>query len=107
MKTKTAFILAVLTLTAFGATAQAKPHSAAQLRDLSRQAAANAQICVPSLPTAGNAYESVFVGTTIVSQPGPRSISGPVRHGLLLGRTRHEPGESRAHLPGPTARPSG
>jgi|HubBroStandDraft_4_1064222.scaffolds.fasta_scaffold1112350_2 hypothetical protein len=65
MKTKLAFIiLGALALTAFGATAQAKPHSAVQLRDLSRQAAANAQIRVPSTP--------------ILPQPGPRPVSGPV-----------------------------
>jgi hypothetical protein len=70
MKMKTAFILlSALALTAFGATAQAKPHNAAQLRDLSRQAAANAQVRVPSLPTAGNTYESYSLGRQ--SYPNP------------------------------------
>jgi hypothetical protein len=69
MKTKTAFILVALALTAFGATAQAKPHSAAQLRDLSRQAATGAQIRAPSLATAGNAYESYSLGRQ--SYPNP------------------------------------
>jgi hypothetical protein len=70
MKTKLAFIiLGALALTAFGATVQAKPHGAVQLRDLSRQAAANAQIRVPSLPTAGNVYESYSLGRQ--SYPNP------------------------------------
>ena len=69
MKTKTACILAALALTAIGTTAQAKPHSAAQLRDLSRQAAANAQVRVPSLPTVGNVYESYSLGRQ--SYPNP------------------------------------
>jgi hypothetical protein len=70
MKTRLAFIvLGALVLTAVGATAQAKPHSAVQLRDLSRQAVANAQIRVPSLPTAGNAYESYSLGRQ--SYPNP------------------------------------
>jgi hypothetical protein len=70
MKTKLAFIiLGALALTAFGATAQAKPHSAVQLRDLSRQAAANAQIRVPSLPTAGNVYEPYSLGRQFYPNP--------------------------------------
>jgi hypothetical protein len=70
MKTKMALIiLGTLALNALGATAHAKPHSAVQIRDLSRPAAANAQIRVPSLPTAASVYESYSLGRQ--SYPNP------------------------------------
>jgi hypothetical protein len=70
MKTKIAFtMLGALALTAFAATAQAKPHSSVQLRDLSRQAAANAQIRLPAAPKVGGAYESYSLGRQ--SYPNP------------------------------------
>jgi hypothetical protein len=70
MKTKIAFtMLGALALTAFAATAQAKPHSSVQLRDLSRQAAVNAQIRLPAPPKVGSAYESYSLGRQ--SYPNP------------------------------------
>jgi hypothetical protein len=70
MKTKIAFImLGAAALTAFTATAQAKPHGSVQLRDLSRQAAVNAQIRVPAPLTAKSAYESYSLGRQ--SYPNP------------------------------------
>jgi hypothetical protein len=73
MKTKLAFIiLSALALNAFGTMATAKPHSAAQLRDLPRtigQAGTNAQVRVPAAPTAGAVYESYSLGRQ--SYPNP------------------------------------
>jgi hypothetical protein len=70
MKTKLAFIVfGALGLTAFGATAQAKPHTAVQLRDLSRQGAATAQVRVPSLPPTGKVYESYSLGRQAYPNP--------------------------------------
>jgi hypothetical protein len=69
MKTKSAFVvLGAVALAASGTTAQAKPHNATQLRDLSRQAA-NAQIRVPSLPTARNVNESYSLGLQFYPNP--------------------------------------
>jgi len=74
MNTKVAvMILGALALNAFGAAAQAKPHSDAQLRQLSRtfgQPGARITIDVPlRLATRPGAYESFSLGRQ--SYPNP------------------------------------
>ena len=71
MKTNIAvIILSALALNAFGAPAQAKPHNATQLRDLSRT---NVQVRVPPVPTVGGTYESY----SLVRQSFPNPDRGP------------------------------
>jgi ABC-type glycerol-3-phosphate transport system substrate-binding protein len=74
MKTKTAaaIILGALALSAFGATAQAKPHSDAQLRQLSRtfgQLGPRVTVDVSRVPATGGTYESYSLGRQ--SYPNP------------------------------------
>jgi hypothetical protein len=73
MKTKLAvIILSALALNAFGTAAQSKPHSAAQLRQLSRtfgQAGARVTVDVPPVPRSGGTYESFSLGRQ--SYPNP------------------------------------
>jgi hypothetical protein len=73
MKTNVAaMILAALALNALGATAQAKPHSEAQLRQLSRtfgQPGARVTVDVPRVPMSGGTYESYSLGRQ--SYPNP------------------------------------
>jgi hypothetical protein len=74
MKTKTAaaIILGALALNAFGATAQAKPHSDAQLRQLSRtlgQSGPRVTVDVPRVPAPAGTYESYSLGRQ--SYPNP------------------------------------
>ena len=72
--TKTAaIVLGALALNAFGVAAQAKPHSDAQLRQLSRtfgHAGAKVTVDAPArMPTSVGAYESLSLGRQ--SYPNP------------------------------------
>jgi hypothetical protein len=74
MKTKiAAIVLGALALNAFGATAEAKQHSDAQLRQLSRtfgHAGARVTVDVPTrVPTSASTYESFSLGRQ--SYPNP------------------------------------
>jgi hypothetical protein len=73
MKTVTAvIILNALALGVFGATAQAKPHGDAQLRQLPRtfgQAGARVQVDVPRVPTSASTYESYSLGRQLYPNP--------------------------------------